>query len=97
MEKDNENKTIISEATPIRIGLVILFLGAFAGAIWWASSITSKLDTLLTTQNTTLTTFTELKSKDISLDKEISDMKLRVALDEVAIKALQDKLSNQVK
>lgn len=86
----NGEKNVIGESTPIRIGLVIAFLAVFATSIWWASSISSKLDSVLAFQTTTQTTFSELKAKDISLDKDISDIKLKQAIMEVSLKAVED-------
>lgn len=88
------DKTIISEATPVRIGLVLAFLTAFGSAIYWGSSITSKLDTLIAFQTTVNTTIVELKAADANISKEFDDMKLKSAIQEVAIKALQDRLNN---
>lgn len=102
MSEDTKNN-IISEATPVRIGLILAFLGAFGSAVWWGSSITNKLDTLLTFQKTTDTSIIELKAKDIALDKQITDIKsfndkdlseikLKIALTEVELKAVKSKL-----
>jgi hypothetical protein len=88
---DNENRIIISESTPIRIGLVIGFLSIFATSIWWASSINSKLDSILSYQSLINTSIAELKASDIVFGKDLAEFKLRQALDEAAIKALQDK------
>lgn len=91
-DENGDEKFILGEATPVRIGIVILFLGVFAGAIWWASNVNSKLDSIITFNSTANTTFVELKAKDASLDKDISDMKLTQALMEVSIKELRDKI-----
>lgn len=74
------NEKIISEATPVRIGLVILFLGAFGSAIWWAASIDSKLDSILTNQSSTGNTISEMKAGETSMEKELGDLTLRVAI-----------------
>ncbi len=71
---------IISEATPIRIGLVIIFLGVFGSGVWWGASITTKLDSIITNQVTTGTSISELKSTGIATAKELNDITLRVAI-----------------
>ena len=92
---EDTGKFIIGEATPVRIGLILGFLGIFATAIWWAASINSKLDTILTYQTTSSNTFAELKAKDITIEAEISEFKLKEALVEVAVKTLADKFSDK--
>jgi len=87
---NNEERGIISENTPIRIGLILAFLGLFATSVWWASSITSKLDSILSFQASTVSEITELKSKDTMHDAGIGDLKLRVSLVEVEIKTLKE-------
>jgi len=67
------NEKIISEATPIRIGLVIAFLTVFGGGIWWASSVNSKLDSIIST-------ISESKTVSIETEKDITDLKLRVSI-----------------
>jgi len=89
--EDQETKTVIGENTPIKIGLIIAFLGIFGSGVWWASSITSKLDSILASQNIQTTTITELKAADMSFSKELSDIKLKLALDEVELKVIKDK------
>lgn len=94
-ENGNEMaKLTISEATPVRIGLIITLLGLFGSSIWWASSINSKLDSILAAQTSTSTVITELKSKDVDMDKEIYDLKLKQALVEAELKSLKGKVSN---
>lgn len=90
---NGSNDDVLSESTPIRIGLVILFLGAFGSAVWWASSINSKLDSILSFQSSITTTVTDLKAQDVILVREISEIKLENAITKVAIKGMQDKLS----
>ncbi len=74
------SEKIISEATPVRIGLVILFLGAFGSGVWWAASINSKLDSIITSQQSTTGTITELKTSDAAKEKEINELVLRVTM-----------------
>ena len=96
MIKSNDeegNKVIISESTPIRVGLVVGFLSIFAASIWWASSINSKLDTLLSFQSSINTSIAELKASDIVFTKDLAEFKLKLALEEASLKALHDKTS----
>ncbi len=99
MAKDNENNNIIGEGTPVKIGLIVLFLsvfmGAFASGIWWASSINSKLDTLIASQSGAISNIEQLQSKDSSIDKEIADLKLKNALFEVSIKGIEQKMEKK--
>ncbi len=88
--EDGETKNIIGESTPVRIGLIVAFLTVFGSGIWWASSISSKLDSLVSGQTITQTSISEIKSKQTSQDSEMSDFKLQLALQQVAIKNLQD-------
>lgn len=87
----------ISENTPVKVGLIITLLSIFGGGIWWASSITSKLDSistnLITFQSSTSTSMSELKATDIAFTKEISDIKLKLAIEEESLRLLKEKLS----
>lgn len=87
-------KFILSESTPIKISLIAAFLGAFGLGVWWASSISSKLDSVISFQTSTTSVITELKAQDMSLIKEIGDMKLKSAITDVTIKSLQDKIGD---
>lgn len=90
INEDGDTKTVIGESTPIRIGLIVAFLAVFGSGIWWASSISSKLDSIVSFQNVTQNTISEIKSKQSSQDAEMSDFKLQLALEQVTIKAIQD-------
>jgi hypothetical protein len=85
-DDSGESKVVIGELTSVRIGLIIAFLGVFASAIWWASSISSKLDNLLSLQATTTTSISQLNS-------EISDLKLKEGINESDIKGIKDKIT----
>jgi len=74
------SEKIISEATPVRIGLVILFLGVFGSFVWWASGTSSKLDSILTNQTATGSTISEMKTGAAAMQKEVADLTLRVAI-----------------
>lgn len=75
-----EPKIAISESTPVRIGLVLVFLGAFASAVWWAASINAKLDAIITNQSNVGTSISELKAVQVSTAKDLSELALRVAI-----------------
>jgi hypothetical protein len=94
-KSDNENgdRVIISESTPVRVGLVVAFLSIFATSIWWASSINSKLDSILSFQSSINSSISELKASDIVFTKDLAEFRLKLALDEASIKMLQEKAS----
>lgn len=71
---------IISEATPVRIGLVAGFLVVFATGIWWAASVNSKLDSIIASQVSTGSSISEIKSGATAVEKEVADLTLRVAI-----------------
>lgn len=58
----------ISDSTPVRLGLIICLLGicaaGFGGWIWWAATISAKMDVLLTQQGAMVQT-SNGHSKDI--------------------------------
>ena len=70
----------ISEATPVRVGLVILLLGAFGSGVWWAASINSKLDSILTNQSVTGNAIAEIKGTEAAIQNKLGDLTLRVAI-----------------
>jgi hypothetical protein len=76
----SENGRAISEATPIRIGLVILFLGVFGSGVWWASSVNSKLDSIMANQGAVVIALSEEKIELAASVKNIGDLTLRVAI-----------------
>lgn len=84
--KDDEGneKVIIGEATPIRVGLVIMFLSIFAAGIWWGATVTSKLDSIIQFQSAQTVAFSELQTK-------VEDLKVRVILNETEVKSLREK------
>jgi hypothetical protein len=91
-DRDN-GKMVIGENTPIRIGLILGFLTIFASSIWWASSINSKLDSILSFNSSVNASITELKANDALMSKELSDFRLKEALNEASLKIIQDKIS----
>lgn len=83
-EDTGESKVVIGELTSVRIGLIIMILGAVISATWWASSVNSKLDSILTLQASTTAKITQLET-------DVSELKLKIAMDDVSIKSLQDR------
>jgi len=54
MDQSQRDEGIISEKTPIRLGLIVALVGSIlilftsaAGGIWWASGVSTKLDMVL--------------------------------------------------
>ncbi len=97
MPDKSENRSIISEATPIRVGLVIVVLAAglsaFGSSIWFASNINSKLDFLVTQVSAVNSTIAELKSADMAINKEINDIRLSLALQKAQVETIQGKIN----
>lgn len=94
MAKSNREDTgIISETTPIRIGFVLGFLSVLSVSIWWAASITAKLDSIIAFQSSTSVTITELKAQDMSIAKDLSDIRMKTTIFELQIKELNDLLN----
>ena len=73
-------RAVIGEATPVRIGLVILFLGVFGSGVWWASSVNSKLDSIITNQADVVVALRDGKEQGIATEKSVNDLTLRVAI-----------------
>ena len=89
------SEKVISEATPIRVGLVILFLGVFAGGVWWAASVQSKLDSLISLQaSMTVNTTTLIKDLTDLKTKQATDAE-RTAVEIVTIKADLKKIRDE--
>ena len=94
MSQKEDKPQIIGENTPVRIGLIMLFLGVFASGVWWASAVNSKLDSILSAQNSATATFSRLKAEDAFLGKEISQLRLQTTINEKAINTLQEKIGS---
>jgi hypothetical protein len=45
--RDDEDGKVLSENTPIKVGLLITLAGFLFGAVWWAASMHSKVDQLV--------------------------------------------------
>lgn len=91
-----ESKTILSESTSIRIGVLIGLLSVFGSSIWWASGVNEKLNQIISSGSVVTTSLVELKAADTAFSQNLSEYKLKLALFEVKLQALQDK-SNQTK
>ncbi len=86
----NEGKQgTLSEATPVRIGLIIVFLGAFGSAVWWASSVSTKLEAIISSQIVSTATISDVKTLEIANAKEIAELKLKQAITDEAIRAMK--------
>ena len=92
-DENGNEKFILGEATPIRIGLVIIMIGLIVSGTWWAASVNSKLDSIISFNNTANMTFAEQKAKNTDTDKEINQLKLDNALIKVSLTDLQSKVN----
>lgn len=45
--KDEEERKPLSASTPIQIGALVTILALIVGAVWWAATLTGKVDTLI--------------------------------------------------
>jgi hypothetical protein len=63
----------ISEQTSIKLGLVISCVIVFASAVWWASGVSSKLDTLVTSS-------IKVEAEQRVLRDNLADLESRVRL-----------------
>ena len=52
--REMRDNGILGESTPIRLGLLLtialLLVGGFGGSIWWAATISTKLDAIIISQ-----------------------------------------------
>lgn len=80
---DSSSKVVIGELTSIRVGLIIFIIASIVSSVWWAATITAKLDSILTNQAQTNTAVSELRV-------EISDIKTKLAIDEKDIQDLKN-------
>jgi len=70
--REMRNSGIIGEKTPIRIGLLMaiatLLVGGFGTSIWWAATISTKLDAIIISQGAQTAAISTLQS-------DVSDLK----------------------
>ena len=76
---------ILSEATPVRIGLVMTFIATLVSVVWWASAINSKLESILVNQNTFNTTVGSMQSSINQIVKDVADQRMASALKDDAM------------
>lgn len=80
---------IISGNSPVRITLVLGFLGVFASAVWWASGVSSNLKTILTSEVASANSIGEVRAANLVEERDISDLKLKSALNLQEIDSLK--------
>ena len=73
---DPEEKKSLSQSSTITLGLAIVLFGAVVSGIWWAATLSAKVDVLLTitaaTQGETAKLredFSSLKDRVLTLEK----------------------------
>lgn len=91
MEK-SESKAIISESTSVRLSLIVGFLLTFGSAVWWASSISSGLSSVLSQISSFNSSLVELKAADTAFTREIGEIRLQMALRQSALDNLKSKV-----
>lgn len=64
---------VLSDQTSIKLGLVISGAIVFSSAVWWASGVSSKLDTLVTSS-------IKVEAEQRVMRDRISDIESRVRL-----------------
>ena len=63
----------LSDQTPVKLGLVISGAIAFSSAVWWASGVSSKLDTLVTSS-------IKVEAEQRMLRDRVGDLESRIRL-----------------
>lgn len=90
-------KTILSENSTVRVGLVILvltaFLGAFGSSIFWASNISNKLDFVISQVSAVNGSIIELKNADTVINRELAELRLKIELHKVQLDNIQSKVN----
>jgi integral membrane sensor domain MASE1 len=92
--ENSESRSIISESTSVRLSLIVGFLITFGSAVWWASSISSGLSSVLAQVSSFNTSIAELKAVDATFTRDLSEQKLKQAMFEVELKNLQNNKAN---
>lgn len=85
-DSGSERKGVISNATPVTLGIVIASVGAIVtgagtliGAIWWAATLQTKLDTVIEE-------FHQTQKAAIVLEGKLGDMEHRITVIEARLK-----------
>lgn len=68
MQKAN-GKVTLGESTPVKLGLVILFIGFCLSLAWWAATISAKLDVVVSDIRV-------IKGDEKDLKAQVDDLKL---------------------
>lgn len=83
----------ISESTKVRLGLLIAILGLVLGGIvsgvWWAATITAKVNVILDFNNTTKEVVKEHTQQIGALEKATQKLELKVSVLESRASALE--------
>lgn len=82
MSHENSNVKL-SENTTVKLSLVVLGLGFICGAVWWAATLQSKVDALITSM-------ASLSTQVAHYNTEVSALRHKVELlDKVGSSAMQ--------
>jgi hypothetical protein len=81
----------LSSNTPIRLALVLGFLGVFAAAVWWAAGVSAALKSIVSSEVINANSIIEIKASNLVEERDIADLKLKLALNVQEIEALKTK------
>lgn len=89
--EDVEQSGVLGESTHVKLGFIIAFLGLCAGGlgvwIWWAATINSKLDMMLTHEQSTMQAIQQIQ-------KDVNDLESwRKVVDTVGTPTVSPRLS----
>lgn len=72
-DSEPETPVVLSGSSPIQVKfigwLVLILAGGFSGCIWWAATMSTKLDVVIANQSTQIAT-TKAMAEDLALLKE---------------------------
>lgn len=71
---------VIDSNTPIAIGLILTGVGFLVGGIWWAATMNSKMDMVLTFINSTTKTHDDLRASQARAEAKVDGLVTRVAV-----------------
>ena len=90
MQPENNQNLVLSGASPIQVKfigwLVIVCAGGFGGWIWWAASMSTKLDVVISNQSVQLAA-TKALAEDVSRLKE-----WRISIDTIGSPAMSKRV-----